>query len=82
MLEGQCLQVMKIVHHYANGGFDWLIFGQQSVNPSRESISILSSKYKRFSFVHPVTEGNFKDRHPLINDAFHNCQQSFSISLL
>ena len=53
-LEGHCIQAMKIVHHYANGRFDWLISGQQSVNPSRESISILSDKYKRFTFVHPV----------------------------
>ena len=29
-----------------------------------------------------VTESNFKDRHPLINDAFRNCQQSLSISLV
>ena len=36
------LQALKIVHHYANGWFDWLICGHQSVNPSRESISIPS----------------------------------------
>ena len=54
MVEGHCLQAMKIVHHHANGCFDWLISGQQSVNPSREAISILSGKYKRFTFVHPV----------------------------
>ena len=34
--------------------FDWLISGQQSVNPSREAISILSGKYKGFTFVRPV----------------------------
>ena len=45
---------MKIVHHHANGRFNWLISGQQSVNPSREAISILSGKYKIFTFVHPV----------------------------
>ena len=45
---------MKIVHHHANGCFDWLISGHQSVNPSREAFSILSGKYKRFTFVHPV----------------------------
>ena len=55
VVEGHCLQVMKIVHHYANSCFDWLISGQQSVNPSREVISILSGKYRRFTFVHPVT---------------------------
>ena len=41
---------MKIVHHHANGRFDWLISEHQSVNPSREAISILSGKYKRFMF--------------------------------
>ena len=50
-----CLQAMKIVHHHANGCFDWLISGQQSVNPSREAISILSGKYKRFTLVHHVS---------------------------
>ena len=45
---------MKIVRHHANSRFDWLISGHQSVNPSREAISILSGKYKRFTFVHPV----------------------------
>ena len=54
MVEGHCLQALKIVHYYANGSFDWLIFGQQSDNPLREAISILSGKYKRFTFVHPV----------------------------
>ena len=44
-VEGHCLLAMKIVHHYANGGFDWLISGHQSVNPLREAISILSGKY-------------------------------------
>ena len=53
---GHCPQTMKIVHHHANGCFDWLISGQQSVNPSREAISILSGKYKRFTFVHPVSQ--------------------------
>ena len=57
-VEGQCLQAMKIVHHYGNGRFDWLISGQQSVNPSRESISILSGKYERFSFVHSIIVNN------------------------
>ena len=53
-VEGHCLQAMQIVHHHANGRFDWLIFGHQSVNPSREVIPIQSGKYKRFTFVHPV----------------------------
>ena len=53
-VEDHCLQAMKIMHHHANGRFDGLISGQQSVNPSREAISILSGKYRRFTFVHPV----------------------------
>ena len=52
--EGHCPQAMQIVHHHAGGRFDWLISEQQSVNPSREAISILSGEYKRFTFVHPV----------------------------
>ena len=36
--------------------FDWLISEQQSVNPRRELISILSGKYKIFTFVHPVQD--------------------------
>ena len=56
VVEGHGLQAMKIVHHHANGCFDWLISGHQSVNPLREAISILSGKYKRFTFVHPVSE--------------------------
>ena len=60
-VEDHCLGAMKIVHHHANGRFDWLISGHQSINnPSREVISILSSgKYKRFTFVHPVVNSNF-----------------------
>ena len=50
---------MKIVHHHANGRFDWLTSGHQSVDISREVISILSSKYKRFTFVDPVANSNF-----------------------
>ena len=53
-VEGHCFQAMKIVYHHANGRFDWLLSGHQSVNPSREPVSILSGKYKRFTFVHPV----------------------------
>ena len=54
MEEGHSFQTMKIMRHHANGHFDWFLFGHQSVNPSREAISILSGKYKRFMFVHPV----------------------------
>ena len=42
------------MQHHANGFFDWLISGQQSVKPWREAIYILSGTYKRFTFVHPV----------------------------
>ena len=53
---GHCLQAMKIEHHYANSCFDWSISGHQSFNSSREeAISVLSGKYRRFTFVHPVT---------------------------
>ena len=45
------------MHHHANGCFDLLIAGDQSVKLSRESISILSEKYKRFWFAHPVITG-------------------------
>ena len=50
-LEGHCLEAMKILHHQANGCFDWVISEYQSVNSSREAISILSGRYKRFTFV-------------------------------
>ena len=53
-VEGHCLQAMEIVHQYANGCFEWLISGHYSVNLLREAISILSGKYKRFTFVDPV----------------------------
>ena len=56
-MEGHhCLQAMKIVHRHANGRFGWLISEHQGVNPSREAISILSGKYKKFTFVHLVLE--------------------------
>ena len=59
-VEDPCLGAMKAVHHHANDRFDWLISGHQSINPSREVISVLSSgKYKRFMFVHPVVNSNF-----------------------
>ena len=46
------------MRHHANGRFDWLISGHQSVNPTREAISILSGKYKRFTFVHHVVDNS------------------------
>ena len=53
-MKGNGLQALKIVNHYANGRFYWLMSGRQSVNHSREAISILSEKYKRFTFVNSV----------------------------
>ena len=50
---------MKIVRHHANSRFDWLISGNHSVNLSREAISLLSGKYKRFTFVYPVGKIEF-----------------------
>ena len=41
-------------HEYsANISSDWLISGHQSINSSRDTISILFGKHKRFAFVHP-----------------------------
>ena len=45
-MECHCQEAMKIVHYHANDRFDWLIFEHQSVNPSREAISVLSGKYE------------------------------------
>ena len=43
VVEGHCPQAMKIVHRHAiEWRFDWLISEHQSVNPSREAISLLS----------------------------------------
>ena len=53
-VEDHCLQAMQIVHHHANSHFDQSVSEHQSVTPSREVVSILSGKYKRFTFVHPV----------------------------
>ena len=53
-VEGNCLQGMKIVHHYGSGYFDKLISWQLSVNPSKEEISTVLAKYKRFVFLRPV----------------------------
>ena len=59
VVEGHCLQAMKIVHHFVSGRFDWLIPEHQSVNPLREAMSILSGKYKRFTLVRPLLSGMF-----------------------
>ena len=39
---------MEIVYHHANDCFDQLVL------LNREEISVLSGKYKGFTFVHPV----------------------------
>ena len=54
-VEGHCLEALKIVHHHPNGHFDWQIPGNQSVDPSREPISLPSGKQKRLTFVHPMS---------------------------
>ena len=59
MVKGLRLQAMKIVRYYANSCFDRLISRQQSDNPLREATSILSGKYKRFTFVHPENQHSF-----------------------
>ena len=53
MVKGLRLQAVKIVRYYANSCFDWLISRQQSDNHLREETSVLSGKYKGFTFVHP-----------------------------
>ena len=60
-VEDHCLEAVKIVHHHANCRCDWLVPVRQSVDPSREAISILSGKYKRFTSVHPVFETKMND---------------------
>ena len=52
---GNVRNAVKIVHDHTNSSFEWLISGHQRVNFSREGISILSWKYKRVTFVHPVS---------------------------
>ena len=46
-VEAHCLQAMKIGRHYANSCFDWLISGQQSVDP-REAISYTVWQIQKF----------------------------------
>ena len=78
-MESHCLLAIIIVHHHANGRFDWLISEQQSIYPLREAISILSEKYKRFKVVHLVSprllklELDFEDEELscFINDMKH-----------
>ena len=69
------VQAMNIVHHHANGRSDWLISEHRSVNPSREAISILSGKYKIFTFVHPVGLKILENcyRPVYIDIGLHNC---------
>ena len=43
----------------------------QSVNPSREAISILSGKYKRCTFVHPVLQVSLRLHGIMIGRHFH-----------
>ena len=60
-----------------------LFLGGQKISYSKGVVLVKLIKYriKLYRYVSNldqpfvVTESNFKDRHPLINDAFHNCQQ-------
>ena len=66
-MKARCFEAIKIVHRY--GHFDWLISGHQSVNSSREATSIMSGKYKRFTFVHPVGHGlEFDTKYHILHD--------------
>ena len=57
--EDHCLRAMKIVHHHANGRFDWLISGHQSVNPFERRNFYTVCQIQRFTFVHPVANSSF-----------------------
>ena len=59
-VEGHCHQAIKIMHHHANG----------NINPSREAISIMSGKYKRFTFVDPVHLMTFSEFSEHVNMCF------------
>ena len=59
-----------------------LFYGRQIISYNKGVV-----KYRiKLSYYVPnlpfVTESNLINRSPLINDAFHNCQQSLSISLV
>ena len=59
--------------------FDWLNSQRESINPSREAISIPSGKYKRFTFVHPVVEQTMLDN---LTTALLLCLSSVSLDVL
>ena len=81
-VEGHCFQAMKIVHHHADGNFDWLISEHQSVNPSREAISVLSEKYKSSTFVHPVKTGKIsKGALQSFSSTLYFCERSSEVSV-
>ena len=42
------------IHHHVNDLFDWLISGQESVDPWEEVISIPSEKIQKKRFVNSV----------------------------
>ena len=41
--EGHCLQHMIIMHHYANGCFDWLISGQHQILQEKQFLFCLGN---------------------------------------
>ena len=53
-VKAHCLQAMKIVHHNTSGHFCWLISEHQSVNPSREPMSVPPGKYKSFMLTNRI----------------------------
>ena len=65
----------------ANGCFDWLSSGQQSVNP-RDAISILSRKNKRFTFVHPVGQTDGQNAYNQVSDTFIGYKKKQALSFL
>ena len=64
-ISGHCLQTMEIVHHHANGSFDWLISEHQIGNLCREATSILprNTKDLRLSI---RCSGNTYNKSPLL----------------
>ena len=73
--EGHCLQAMKILHHLANGRFDWLISGHQSVNPLRKATFYNVSEIQK-NYVCPLIweMRNYLDA----NNCFHTISFHFA----
>ena len=48
--------LFELVKYIMNELVDWLISEHESVNPSKEAISVLSGKYKKLTFFHLVSK--------------------------